>query len=248
MSCEKAFPTFSRAASRLLDLFFPRDCQLTGEPVDNAPWRYLSAAGLDALPRITGPYCETCGHPFYGLLAGPQRCPHCQELDPVFHRGKAAVLAKKAGRHLVHILKYRQGTWLVDDMARIMMTTPGFPAFLDGAVLVPVPLHRKRQHHRGYSQTHFLAAALARLQPTLRVASMLERVRATPTQTRLNREQRERNVQDAFALRRGVTVDGTARYVVLDDVFTTGATLNACCEVLVDAGAEWVDVAMFAHG
>ncbi|MDR2862999.1 MAG: ComF family protein [Puniceicoccales bacterium] len=241
-------PVFRRGAFRMLDLLFPRDCPISGEPVDNVPWLHLTNTGLDSLHRVSAPHCETCGAPFFGVLAGPQTCPHCCDLSPVFDRGKTAVVAKGAGRRLVHVLKYRQGTWLARDMARIILTTPGYADFLDGAVLVPVPLHPHKLHFRGYNQAELLVDALAALSPSLRVARLLARIRDTATQTRLGREDRAHNMENAFALRPGAVVDPEARYIVFDDVFTTGATLNACCAVLAREGATRLDVGTFAHG
>lgn len=242
-------PLLRRAASRLLDIVFPRDCVATDAPVENPPWRYLSAEALESLSRVTGPHCERCGFPFYGALAGPQDCPHCCELDPAFQHGHTAVLARGTARKLLLDLKYHKAIWLAEDMARIIATTPGYPEYLEGAVLVPVPLHSKRLRWRGYNQARLLVQNLVRLLPErhLRLEDALVRVRHTPTQTRLDREARARNAHGAFGLRPGFTPD-KARRIVFDDVFTTGATLNACCTVLADAGVQRLDVASFAHG
>jgi ComF family protein len=147
-------------------------------------------------------------------------------------------------------LKYHQGLWIAEDIARVILTTPGYPEYLEGAVLVPVPLHAKRLRRRGYNQSRLIVEHLARLMPGrgVRVADILARTRDTPTQTRLNREARARNAAGAFAVKRGATPDAGARHVVFDDVFTTGATLNACCRALFGAGATNLDVASFAHG
>jgi ComF family protein len=246
----KYFPSMRRAVARLFDIVFPRDCPVTGEPSDNPPWRYISAKGLAVLPRVAPPHCETCGFPFYGVLAGSQICPHCAQFSPVFSHGKTAVIAKGAARELVHTLKYRRGTWLAEDMARIIATTEFYPEFLDSAMLVPVPLHSARLRWRGHNQSLLIVRHLARIlrDRHLQVADVLERTKNTLTQTLLDREERARNMQRAFALRAGVSIDVNARYVVFDDVFTTGSTLNACCSVLLDAGAKHVDVATFAHG
>jgi len=242
-------PNFAAAARRLLDLVFPRDCVITGAPVENPPWRYFSPAGLGLLDRVTAPFCATCGHPFAGLASPEQRCPRCLELKPLFQRGRVAVVARDAGRRCAHILKYHQGVWLAGDMARVMAETPGFAEFLDGAVLVPVPLHPSRQRVRGYNQARVLADALAALLPErgIRVGSLLERVRDTPTQTRLDRAARARNMLDAFEARADARIEPEARYVVIDDVFTTGATLNACCAALARRGALRLEIAAFAH-
>ncbi|MDR3228191.1 MAG: ComF family protein [Puniceicoccales bacterium] len=245
------FPILRRAWRGLLDLAFPRECAVFGGPVDNPPWRYLSEQALAGLEPVSAPCCATCGTPFFGILDGLQKCPNCEELHPVFRRGKVAVLAHGPARTLVHILKYRQGVWLAQDIARIIAATPGFADFLEGATLVPVPLHPSRQRWRGYNQSCLLAEHVVRLLPGrgLRVdARLARRVRDTRTQTLLGRTERAQNMLGAFALDAGVKLDKATRYVVFDDVFTTGATLNACCVALAAAGAGRVDVAAFAHG
>ncbi|MDR1818222.1 MAG: ComF family protein [Puniceicoccales bacterium] len=241
---------FATLAARLLDLVFPRDCAVTGEPVADAPWRYLSAAGRDLLTPIVGACCPVCGSPFHGLAAPEQTCEHCARLRPVFSHGKVAVIAGGAGRHLVHQLKYHRSLWLAEDMARVMAETPGFPEFLANAVIVPVPLHPRRQRWRGFNQARALAEHLAELLPERgrpAVRMLLERRRDTPTQTHLNRGERAKNMRNAFALAPDAKVAPGERHIVMDDVFTTGATLNACATVLLDAGAGTVDIAAFAR-
>lgn len=235
---------------RLMDLSFPRDCAVSGLPVDNAPWRYLAPEGLVQLYRVSGYCCQSCGNPFWGKLAGPQICAHCLSLQPAFSHGKVAVLSKGAGRMLIHTLKYHQGTWVAQDIARIIATTPGFPEFLENAVLVPVPLHVRRLRWRGFNQAQLIVEHLARLLPEcrFRLDCLLERTRDTPTQTRLDREGRAANMKGAFALRPDAKLEKGRRHVVFDDVFTTGATLNACSQVLVRAGVTYLDIAAFAHG
>jgi ComF family protein len=240
----------SRVREACLDLLFPRDCMLTGVPVDNPPWRYLSPAALQSLPRVQAPFCDTCGYPFSGMLAGARRCSHCEELDPAFGRGRTAMLAKGNARSLIIDLKYHKAVWLAEDLARLIATTPGYPEHLRGAVLVPVPLHPRRERWRGYNQSRLVLEKLVRLLPqdNLALADILVRTRDTPTQTRLDRAHRATNIKGAFALRAGAVPDLARRHVVFDDVFTTGATLNACCMVLADAGVTTVDIASLAHG
>ena len=117
-----------------------------------------------------------------------------------------------------------------------------------GSVLVPVPLHPRRRRGRGYNQAERLAGALAARIPGCRVGLLLEKHAETVSQTKLDRAGRRVNVRDAFRLRAGHPVAAETRYVVLDDVLTTGATLHACAGVLRRAGATHVDAAALAHG
>jgi ComF family protein len=232
----------------LLDLIFPRDCAVTQLPLDQGPFRHLSIEGLAALPRITDPRCLTCGHPFDGWLEGDRSCPHCAELHPAFDRAICAFRALGPVRHILHRIKYERSPYLADDLVAAAATDEPFRRHLAGSILVPVPLHAEKAWARGYNQSERIAAGLARHIPGCTVASLLEKHTATESQTRLDRTKRLRNVAKAFRLKRGQAVDPSRRYVIIDDVLTTGATLHACAAVLRAAGATSVDAAALAHG
>ena len=151
-------------------------------------------------------------------------------------------------RELVHTLKYQNGFFALKDLVSVALIAPGVREFLEGAVLVPVPLHPWRQFRRSYNQTRLIAEKLVPEVRDVRMEDLLRRVRWTGSQTRLSREKRRLNMRGAFALRKGRVVDASVRYVVLDDVFTTGSTLNACCETLRRAGAVNLDILALGHG
>jgi len=232
----------------LLDLIFPRDCAVTQLPLDQGPLRHLSIEGVAALPRITDPRCLTCGHPFDGWLEGDRSCPHCAELHPAFDRAICAFRALGPVRHILHRIKYARSPYLADDLVAAAATDETFRRHLAGSILVPVPLHTEKAWTRGYNQSERIATALARHIPGCTVASLLEKHTATESQTRLDRTKRLRNVAKAFRLKRGQAIDPSRRYVIIDDVLTTGATLHACAAVLRAAGATSVNAAALAHG
>lgn len=183
------------------------------------------------------------------MLAGPRACPHCAELDPVFEEGKALFLAKGPGRELVHELKYQSGFYILRDIERMARGAQNYLDYLSEAVLVPVPLHAVKLRERGYNQSERIAGALAKAtEGRSRVEKLLVRTKFTQTQTRLNREARHRNVKNAFALAPDAVVIPEHQYILVDDVFTTGSTLNACAAVLRKAGAEYIKVATLGHG
>ncbi len=232
----------------LLDLIFPRDCAVTQLPLDQGPFRHLSIEGLAALPRITDPRCLTCGHPFDGWLEGDRSCPHCAELHPAFDRAICAFRAQGPVRHILHRIKYERAPYLADDLVAAAATDEPFRRHLAGSILVPVPLHAEKAWARGYNQSERIVAGLARHIPGCTVAPLLEKHTATESQTRLDRTKRLRNVAKAFRLKRGQAIDPSRRYVIIDDVLTTGATLHACAAVLRAAGATSVNAAALAHG
>ena len=230
------------------DLAFPRDCAVTQEPMDDEDRRHLSEAGADQLARIHDPRCLTCGHPFEGILEGDRACPHCLDLRPAFARAVCAFRARGPARRIIHRIKYEHCPFLADDLAHAAMADDLFRRHLAGSVLVPVPLHAARRFDRGYNQAERIAVFLAKHVAGCRAECLLRKQHETTSQTRLGRQDRRKNVAGAFVVAGGMSVDPDVRYVVIDDVLTTGATLHACAIALKQAGAATVDAAALCHG
>jgi len=201
----------------------------------------------------------TCGYPFYGAVdesLDTRLCPHCEGLDPAFGEGRTCVLLRGPACSLVHKLKYHKGLYVIEDMQHLFAGSPGLAQWLSAAVLVPVPLHPRRQRKRGYNQAALLAQALSKLASKEAVSEvtrpqvkpLLRRVKNTESQTRYDKQTRLKNLKEAFALEKRAKVSPEARYIIIDDVFTTGATLNSCAKVLRRAGARHIDVIAFGHG
>lgn len=244
---------YARAASRwgraLRDVFFPPVCVHCGRLVEDSRYEHLCVYCAARIELVAPPHCDTCGFPFAGELAGERTCPHCEALVPEFGAGKTAAVYRGPMASLVQRLKYHRGEYLDGDIARIAAAAPGFAAFLRGATLVPVPLHTRKERERGFNQTRLIAGAFAcAAGGGTAVVPALQRVVDTKTQTRLNRDERQANLKNAFALARGRRLTPGARIVLVDDIFTTGATLNACAAVLRKAGFKNLDVATLAHG
>jgi len=260
--CEKA--VFKKGATQLgrwlLDLFFPRSCVHCRRAINNeSPLRHLCKQCSAKVTTIKPPRCTTCGYPFYGAVddsLGTRLCPHCEGLDPAFDEGRTCVLLRGPARSLVHNLKYHKGLYVIEDMQRLFSGSPGLAQWLSSAVLVPVPLHPRRQRKRGYNQAELLAQVLSKLGseetpndiPRPQVNALLRRIKNTQSQTRHDKQTRLKNLKNAFALKRRAKISPETRYIVIDDVFTTGATLNSCAKVLRRAGARHIDVVAFGHG
>lgn len=247
-------PTTAMSAGRkfgraVLDVVFPRSCVHCGGAVEEGPLRHVCADCARLLHIVQEPHCTTCGHPFFGAVEENRGCVHCEALAPRFATGKTAVLLKGPGRALVHALKYRHGLHVLDDIRELMRRTPGYPGHVRGKVLVPVPLHPRKLRERGYNQSLLLAecAAAAAGDPTP-VAELLVRKIDTASQTNFDRATRQANLKNAFALAPGAVIHRGHHYLLVDDVFTTGSTLNACAAILRDAGALNLDVVTFGHG
>ena len=239
----------SKAWRGAVDVVFPRDCVHCGALVEGSWLRHLCPVCTSLLHLVGEPHCETCGHPFAGEMEANFGCTHCTTLDPVFGEGRTAVLLRGPARSLVHALKYHAGLHVLEDMAAIAAAVPGFTDYLRGAWLVPVPLHPRKERERQYNQSQLLAEAFARATGgEARVVEALRRQVDTESQTHYDREQRRRNLKNAFALANGAPINPRERYVLVDDVFTTGSTLNACAAALRGGGGVSIDVVTFGHG
>jgi ComF family protein len=149
----------------------------------------------------------------------------------------------------VHALKYHGGLHVLEDVAAIMRRTAGYADYVRGAVLVPVPLHPRKLRERRYNQSRLLAECCVQAaDDQAEVRELLLRVTDTPTQTHFDRETRRENLKNAFALAPRATINPAERYILVDDVFTTGSTLNSCATVLRRGGAVRLDILTFGHG
>ncbi|MFT3831124.1 MAG: ComF family protein [Opitutaceae bacterium] len=242
----RGWRTWARA---LRDTWFPPVCAHCRALVDPARRHHLCEACARRLQRVEGAHCSICGHPFFGATESNRVCEHCFELEPEFREGRTAVLLRGPARTLVIDIKYHGALHLYDEVALIAGEAEGFLDYLRGATLVPVPLHSRKLRERGYNQSRLLAETFARAAAGgTRVAEPLRRVLDTRTQTRLDRKARQENLRGAFEPAHGQRLDPAERFVLVDDVFTTGATLNACARALWRAGARVIDVATFGHG
>ncbi|MBX7122936.1 MAG: ComF family protein [Opitutaceae bacterium] len=235
---------------RVGDLVFPPVCLGCGGLVeDNTPCRHVCAACLPLIARVAPPCCAVCGHPFFGEVEGERICPHCADLRPHFGSGCTAVLLRGPARAMVIELKYHHGLHVLNDIETIVRGSPHFLNHLKDAVLVPVPLHPRKERERGYNQSQLLAESFARAAGgQTRVTCLLKREVDTLTQTAFDRRSRRENLKNAFALAPGSRILTDQHYILVDDVFTTGSTLNSCASVLRDAGVVRLDVATFGHG
>jgi ComF family protein len=241
-----------RLVRGLGDVIFPPVCaHCRGVVESDGPYRHLCERCAGQLEFVHAPHCGTCGHPYYGDLDEEDRrmCPHCEGLVPAFRAGRTAVLFKGPARALVIELKYHHGVHVLADMQEIFRRAPDLLDHVRHAVVVPVPLHPRKQRERGYNQTALIAEKLVEAAGgKTRIEMLLQRTADTATQTAFDRQTRRTNLKNAFALRRGAQLNPAQHYILIDDVFTTGSTLNSCALVLRRAGGLNLDVVTFGHG
>jgi ComF family protein len=233
----------------LTDLMFPPVCVQCGGLVEGGRFRHVCVACEPLIHWVKAPHCTTCGSPFFGEVEGERLCPHCETLVPLFGEGRTVTLFKGPARALIHGLKYRNGQHLLGDFEQVVRASAEVTAFIRDAILVPVPLHPRKQRERGYNQTELLAEVLARAAGgATRVEAVLRRVVDTPSQTTFDRQARRDNLKNAFALARRASINPGSPYILVDDVFTTGSTLNSCAGVLRLAGVVKLNVITLSHG
>ena len=209
-------------------------CSACERPLDAPTRGPICPLCWSSIIPITPPVCDGCGDPLRSWrVVDDDRCRRCRRSPSHVTRGRAIGAYEGALRAIVHALKY-DGRPSVAKPLAALMTAHGADV-LDGAhACVPVPLHSARLRSRGFNQAAELARYIG-----LPVVPALRRIRRTPSQTDLPAAQRHANVRDAFALVRRTTVRGMV-VVLVDDVSTTGATLDACARVLLEAGAREV--------
>jgi ComF family protein len=196
---------------------------------------------------IERPYCERLGTPFAFDSGSPLISPAAFADPPVYDRARAAMRFGDVARDLVHLLKYGDRLDLVKPFG-VWMLRAGAELLHDADALIPVPLHWTRLFQRRFNQSAELARAISRIAKVPVIDDALNRVRATPPQVGLARDERARNVHGAFSVAAAAKAKlRRKRIVLVDDVLTTGATANACARVLRRAGAARIDVLTLAR-
>lgn len=199
---------------------------------------------------ITAPHCSICGVPYSFDPGSDAVCGACIRARPQYDRARAVLRYDDLGRRLVVAFKYGDRTHSAPTFGR-WLARAGAGLIADADLVAPVPLHRLRLMRRRFNQSAMMAQAICRSatdQDLQFVPDLLLRHRHTPSQAGLNAAQRRRNVRNAFAVnsRRTSQIEGR-RILLVDDVFTTGATVSECSRVLTGAGASAVDILTLAR-
>jgi ComF family protein len=241
---KRAADTVRAVLRTALDIALPPLCPACREPVEG---QALCPACWSKLSFITRPYCERLGIPFVydpgpGILS-----MEAIAAPPAYQRARAAVRFDEISRALVHALKYSDRLDLAPMMGR-WLSHAGRELLAEADALVPVPLHWRRLWARRFNQSAMLAAAISAESGVPIATGLLRRVKPTAQQVGLSRTERAANVQGAFRVppeaRGGVA---GRRLVLVDDVLTSGATVDGCARALMRAGAANVDVLIFAR-
>lgn len=230
-------------ADALLAVLLAPACASCGASLTSPTRGPVCRACWDAIPYFVPPLCARCGDqlPSWRVISvSSSTCARCRRRPSLLSECRAIGPYEGSLRGIVQALKY-QGCRSLAGGLGLRLRDAAEDLLGRADIAVPVPLHSARQRSRGFNQAAELASQLG-----LPVVAALVRTRATPSQTDLPAARRHANVRGAFALRRRHDVRGL-RVVVVDDVTTTGATLEACARVLIDAGATSVSAGTAAR-
>jgi ComF family protein len=238
--------TARRFFSALGTLCFPPFCAACR--IATEPGIHLCDECAGGAKRIEAPFCECCSQPFDGAITQQFTCSNCADREVHFECAVAAYLSRGVVRDFIHAFKYNGhlhlrrplADWLAQTLDDPRISSRPFDAF------VPVPLHHIRFREREFNQAAELATLVSQ-RSRIPVLHALKRTRYTSTQTKLDRAERMENLRGAFRVRHNARVK-ERHFVLVDDVFTTGSTVEECSRVLLRAGAASVRVITVARG
>lgn len=241
-------PAFTSLIRRTLHVVLPVACASCDTPLTDDPVPFFCRTCWTAIRPFKGPSCPRCGLPFasdVALTYSPDHlCLSCRQRLPAFTQAWACYAYEPPLQDAIHLFKYRGKVILADALGALLRHAWQTPPDVD--LLMPVPLHPSRLRTREYNQSLLLADELNRRLRIPLIYDNLVRVRATPSQTELSRTARLKNLRRCFSVRRPDDVAGK-RVLRVDDVMTTGTTVNECAKALRTAGADDVYVVTLAR-
>lgn len=230
----------------LIDLVYPPRCPLCQAFLQDSPASHggrelpFCKACFQDFTEIQSPLCPLCGKPHSDGIEQDRVCEDCLRKRPSFDKARAPYLYDGALMTAIQELKYAHRTYLADSLGALLASFAlNCLGDLKECLIMPVPLHPRRLRSRGFNQSLLLARALASTTGADLDFLSLGRTRDTRPQTELTSEERKKNVRKAFAVGKPEAVKGRT-IVLVDDVATTGSTLNECAQALKKAGAESV--------
>ena len=239
--------SLNEAIRDITDFIFPPRCLGCAEILQQLSSQAFCPACKEKIRFITGSLCPICGMAFFDSPAGYHLCGNCLESKPYFSLARAVASYETLILDAIHQFKYGRnistGAALASFMAEFSF--PDFD-FTDYSLIIPVPLHIRRLRDRSFNQALILAKAIEKKYQIPVNFSLLKRRKFTLTQTGLDKKEREKNIKGAFTVTDNAKIEGK-NIILVDDVYTTGATINQCAKTLIKAGASKVAVLTLAR-
>ena len=239
--------TLSEALNDFSEVVFPAQCLGCAEILHPFTGQMFCSACSDKINFINGCMCPICGTTFSDSPAENHLCGDCLEKRPYFSFARAVFSYEDIILNAIHHFKYNRNI-SIGEMLASFMADFSFPDidFKDYSLIMPVPLHIKRLRERGFNQSLILARALGEKQQIPVIFSVLKKHKFTLTQTGSNKKERKQNIKGAFEVSSKKEISGK-NIILVDDVYTTGATANECAKTLIKAGAQKVAVLTLAR-
>jgi ComF family protein len=226
---------------------YPEYCQLCHSARATCAEGYVCADCKKTIKFLEPPFCNKCGRPYEGAITNRFECENCRDLTLSFSSARSAAIASEPLLDIIHQYKYNRAYWFETVLADLLVSHATSELGNNWDFLLPIPLHPTREREREFNQAERLAAHLSRATGIPVNRDLLRRTRQTRSQTLLSRDERLINMKNAFSMISGEKLRG-GKIVLIDDVFTTGATAGACARVLRSAGADEVCVWTVARG
>ena len=240
--------TTSRLLRCLLHAVFPMPCRLCGQPLRDDPIPFFCQPCWNSITPIGPPTCPRCARPFpspHALSHSPGHlCGWCRLHPPAYHLAQTPYAYQSPLKEAIGLFKYHGKTQLAFPLAQLIARASDPPTNIDA--ILAVPLHPRRLREREFNQSLLLAHHLGKQWNLPVPPSPLRRTKLTPPQTTLTRRERLKNLRRCFAVTTPSAIEGKTLLLV-DDVFTTGTTVNECAKTLRKAGAKAVYVCTLAR-
>jgi ComF family protein len=230
----------------VLEVLFPPLCHVCRSFIPTAGEIHICSECRDQMPPVVSPLCSVCGIPYSGA-GNDHLCGRCSSSHPHFNAARAALTYEGTSRDLIHAFKYRNKIHLRRPLA--LLALEGLSGFMQSRrpdLVIPVPLHRKKLSSRGFNQAILLGEIFSQRLKIPLDRRNLRRIRWTEPQVNLAAHERRANVRGAFSIHQPELVAGR-RVLLVDDVLTTGSTVDECGRVLHAAGAADVTVITVAR-
>ena len=242
----------NRWLESLITFIYPAKCRRCEMPMGVGQVHYLCDDCWEKMEFLTMPWCQICGTPFYSREQSASQpdsvCADCRAQPPLYGKRRAIAFYEPTVREAIHLLKYDKKPIFAKHLVHLIQSH--LPADLSAAdydFLLPIPLHAKRYRERGFNQAEQLARGIGHVWKTPVRTDILFRVKHTAPQSSLNsRQERMDNIADAFEIRSPDRIRGR-RVLLIDDIFTTGTTVNEALKVLQAANPSGVDVLTLAR-
>ncbi|NLL61578.1 MAG: ComF family protein [Candidatus Atribacteria bacterium] len=236
-----------------LNLIYPLSCQNCGRPIKESKGYSLCDDCLKLIKLISPPYCYRCGKPFSGEVDFEEKaiCADCLTKKRPYYFTRSVAYYQGVLREGVHLLKYQKQVKLVQPLGNLLVSYLAKNDFImirEIDLVVPVPLFKKDCLKRGFNQSSLLAKYVADYFSLYFSEDLLIKDKMNLSQVGLSKTERKKNVRKVYTLNTSFSLEGLSNILLIDDIFTTGATIDACCRELKKTGVEKLYVLTLARG